>query len=89
MPVRVRHWGLVLAAAAALAAGALLFHGPRSLHVATTTLAPAQSFLVILGVGDTTGANWDGSVTVTGAAVQMCVGGGSRPPIRSTGTVGN
>src|ERR1039458_4524960 len=56
-----------------IAAGAILlcrrFLSPAvSIHAATTTVAPAQSFLVILGVGDTAATNWDGSIAVTGAA---------------------
>jgi hypothetical protein len=62
-----------------IAAGAILlcrrFLFPTvSIHAATTTVAPAQSFLVILGVGDTAATNWDGSITVTGAPVQILRG---------------
>src|ERR1035437_1150228 len=45
-----------------------------SIHAATTTVAPSQSFLVILGVGDTAPTNWDGSIAVTGAAVEIVRG---------------
>lgn len=35
---------------------------------------PAQSFLVIFGIGDKTGTNWDGAITVTGANIQIIRG---------------
>src|SRR5579864_7774498 len=44
------------------------------LHAATTTVAPAESYLLIPGVGDTTATNWDGSITVTGANIQILRG---------------
>jgi hypothetical protein len=43
-------------------------------EAATLTVGNAQSFLVILGAADTSGANWDGSVTVTGSTVQIVRG---------------
>src|SRR5450759_4960388 len=63
----------------AIAAGAVLlcrrFLFPTvSIHAATTTVGPAQSFLVILGVNDTAGTNWDGSIVVTGAPVEILRG---------------
>src|SRR5450759_4029174 len=63
----------------AIAAGTILlcrrFLIPTvSIHAATTTLAPSQSFLVILGVGATAVTNWDGSIAVTGAPVEIVRG---------------
>src|ERR1039457_1670445 len=60
-------------------AGAILlcrrFLSPAvSIHAATTRVAQAQSFLVILGVGDTAATNWDGSIVVTGAPVEILRG---------------
>ncbi len=45
-----------------------------SIHAATTTVAPSQSFLVILGVDATAVTNWDGSIAVTGAPVEILRG---------------
>jgi hypothetical protein len=57
------------------AALGLRFLFPRSsIHAATTTLAPAESYLVILGVSDTAATNWDGSITVTGANIEIIRG---------------
>jgi hypothetical protein len=64
---------LVLAAVAAFVGKRLLYPGV-SIHAAPVTVAPGQSYLVILGVGDTAPANWDGSLTVTGANVQILRG---------------
>ncbi len=47
---------------------------PASIHAATTTVGPAQSYLVILGANDTADTNWDGSITVTGASVEILRG---------------
>src|SRR5450759_80861 len=63
----------------AIAAGAVLlcrrFLFPTvSIHAATTTVGPSQSFLVILGVNDTAATNWDGGITVTGAPVEILRG---------------
>jgi hypothetical protein len=64
---------LALAGVASFVSKRVLY--PRvSLHAATTTVAPAQSYLVILGVGDTAATNWDGSITVTGANIQILRG---------------
>src|ERR1039458_982974 len=62
-----------------IAAGAILlcrrFLSPAvSIHAATTTVAPAQSFLVILGVGDTAATNWDAAIAVTGAPAEILRG---------------
>ena len=51
-----------------------LLYPRASLHAATTTVAPAQSYLIILGVGDTAATVWDGSITVTGATIQILRG---------------
>ncbi len=47
---------------------------PQTSTPAPVAVAPAQSFLVILGIGDKTGTNWDGSITVAGANVQILRG---------------
>ena len=63
---------LVMIAAALLAKR--LWRPLLSIEAATMTVAPGQSYLVILGVGDTTATVWDGSIAVTGAAVQIIRG---------------
>jgi hypothetical protein len=45
-----------------------------AIHAATTTVGPAQSFLLIMGVGETAAANWDGTISVTGAQVEILRG---------------
>jgi hypothetical protein len=75
MKAKPRH---VMAAVGAMAiAGSLgrfLLRPNASIHAATTTVAPSQSYLVILGVGDTAATNWDGSITVTGATIEILRG---------------
>src|SRR5215471_14116896 len=46
----------------------------HSIYAATSTLQPAESYLVILGVGDSAATNWDGSITVSGAAIEILRG---------------
>jgi hypothetical protein len=58
---------------AAIAAKWFLFPS-TAIHAASTTVAPSQSYLVILGVGDTAATNWDGSIAVTGANIQILRG---------------
>ena len=74
--MRSRHLLFGLAALGVIGAfvGKRLLYPPSSLHAATTTVAPGQSYLVILGVGDTAATNWDGSITVTGANIQILRG---------------
>src|SRR5579864_4269153 len=68
------------AVVAVLAIVALVLAGKRLLYprviprASTTTLGAAQSYLVILGVNDTAPTNWDGSLTVTGANIQIARG---------------
>src|SRR5947209_7316077 len=71
--MRLRLFLIVLLVLAAVIGKRLLYPGV-SLHAATTTVAPGQSYLVIFGVGDTAAANWDGSLTVTGANVEILRG---------------
>jgi hypothetical protein len=73
--LRLRYM-VVLVALAAVGAfvGKRVLYPRLSLHAATTTVPPAQSYLVILGVGDTAATNWDGSITVTGANIQILRG---------------
>ena len=51
-----------------------LLHPALSTEAGTVTVPQGQSYLVILGVGDTTGTVWDGSITVTGATVEIIRG---------------
>jgi hypothetical protein len=73
MKMRSFYWAVALLAAA----GVIYWRvsrSPVSIHAASTVVAPAQSFLIILGVGDTAATNWDGSVTVTGSTVEIIRG---------------
>jgi len=74
--MRLRFLLLVLLALIVLlaAGGRRLLHAQLSAPAAPITVPPAQSFLVILGVGDKTGTNWDGSITVTGTNIQILRG---------------
>src|ERR1022692_1031171 len=74
--MRSRFLLVILLALAAIAAfvGKRVFYPTASSQAATTTVAPAQSYLLILGVGDTTATVWDGSITVTGASIQILRG---------------
>ena len=75
MKRRVSILALVLAVAlVAAVVGRRLLVPAATIHAATNTVAPAQSYLVILGVGDTSGTNWDGSITVTGATIEILRG---------------
>jgi hypothetical protein len=76
---------LTLAAAGGFVGKRLVY--PRvSLHAATTTVAPGESYLVILGVGDMAATTWDGSITVTGANIQILRGWRFTPADSITGT---
>jgi hypothetical protein len=77
---------LLALTAAALFVGKRLFYPRVSLHAATTTVGPAQSYLLILGVGDTAGTNWDGSISVTGASIQILRGWRFTPADSISGT---
>jgi hypothetical protein len=74
--MRLRYVVIVLLVLAgfALVLGKRLLNPAVSIHAATTTVAPAQSYLVILGIGDKADTNWDGSITVTGANIQILRG---------------
>ncbi len=71
MRTKLRYLGVVLLVLAALAvvAGKRLLYPAVSLHAASLSSPAAQSYLIVLGVGDTTKTTWDGSVTATGATV--------------------
>jgi hypothetical protein len=71
--MRARFFLFIVLVLAAVIGKRLLYPGV-SLHAATTTVPPAQSYLVILGVGDTAATNWDGSIAVTGASIQILRG---------------
>ncbi|MBZ5621332.1 MAG: DUF3604 domain-containing protein [Acidobacteriia bacterium] len=74
--MRSRFLAVVVLGLAAVGAfiGKRVLYPAVSIHAATTTVPPAQSYLVILGAGDTAGTNWDGSITVTGANIQILRG---------------
>ncbi len=74
MRIRWRYLCVVLLLAVGVIIGRRLLYPPLSLHAATTTVPPAQSYLVILGVGDTAENNWDGSISVTGATIEILRG---------------
>jgi len=72
MSVRLRHavlFAVVLALAAAVAIAGKRVRRPETTPSAPITAPAAQSYLVILGVGDKTPTNWDGSITATGATI--------------------
>ncbi len=82
MTKRFRYLIIILIAFAAFAvivAKRVLY--PRvSIHASTTTLAVAESYLIILGVGDTKETDWSGSIDAGGANIQVI------RPWRFTGT---
>jgi hypothetical protein len=71
MRVRARYLSLTLLvlAAAALILGKRVLYPAVSPRAASLTAPDAQSYLIILGNGDTKGAVWDGSIAVTGADI--------------------
>jgi hypothetical protein len=73
MRYRYVAFGLALAAVAVFA-GRRLFYPAVSLHAATLSSTPSQSYLVILGVGDTAETTWDGSITATGGTILSLAG---------------
>jgi hypothetical protein len=89
--MRMRTRAIVLIAVAA-AFG--IFVGKRLLYPTVTPLAAsltspaAQSYLVILGVGDTTGTTWDGTIAATGAAILNLRGWRFSDTDAVTGTTG-
>src|SRR5579872_4930371 len=68
--MRLRYLILVLLGLAAVTffAGRRLLHPAFSIHAATLTVPPAQSYLVALGVGSPNPTVWDGSITPTNGA---------------------
>ena len=72
MSVRLRHvvlFAVVLALAAAAAIAGKHLRRPETTPGAPITAPAAQSYLVILGVGEKTASNWDGSITAAGATI--------------------
>src|SRR5260370_13684172 len=70
MTTRMRYAIVLLLALVALAvAGRRLLYPSVSPRAATISSTPSQSYLVILGVGDTAGTTWDGSIAATGATI--------------------
>lgn len=60
---------LVLAIVVAAVVAKRLLFLDVSLHAASLSDPPSQSYLVILGVGDNRQTTWDGSMTATGATI--------------------
>ncbi|HEV2689655.1 MAG TPA: hypothetical protein VGV35_13925, partial [Bryobacteraceae bacterium] len=60
---------LVLAVAAVAVGGKRLLHLDTIAPAATIASPPAQSYLVILGIGEKAVSTWDGSITATGATI--------------------
>ncbi len=65
---------LILSLAAAAVGSKWLLFSQVTTPPAPVSIAAAQSFLVIFGVGDTAETNWDGSITVNGANIQILRG---------------
>jgi hypothetical protein len=80
--------GLVVLCVMAAVTGKRVFYPSNSIHAATTTLGTAQSFMVILGIGDKAATNWDGSIAVTGANIQILRGWRFAGTDSITGTTG-
>lgn len=74
MKIRWSYCALVVFAVCAVIGARRFLFPAVSIQAATTTVAPGQSFLVILGVNDTAGTVWDGSITVTGSTIQILRG---------------
>jgi hypothetical protein len=60
---------LVVLAAVAAFAGKRLLYPETAVTPAAISSPLTQSFLVILGIGEKAAANWDGSITATGATI--------------------
>src|SRR5258708_34967236 len=60
---------LLLALVALAVASRRLLYPSVAPRAATISFTPSQSYLVILGVGDTAGTTWDGSIAATGATI--------------------
>jgi hypothetical protein len=60
---------LLAFAALAWVAGKRLFYPSVAIRAATLSSPAAQSYLIILGVGDTAPTKWDGSITAAGATI--------------------
>ena len=54
--------------------GRRLLHAQLPTAPTTTNIPQSQSYLVILGIGDQAATTWDGSITVTGANLQVVRG---------------
>src|SRR5580765_7273209 len=54
--------------------GRKLLHAQLPTAPTTTNIPQSQSYLVILGIGDQAATTWDGSITVTGANLQVLRG---------------
>ncbi len=76
----------VLAVAAVL--GRRLIYPNNSLHAATLSSTPSQSYLMIMGVNDQTPTTWDGSITATGATILSLQGWRFSGTDAITGTTG-
>ncbi|HYL75898.1 MAG TPA: hypothetical protein VEU96_16930 [Bryobacteraceae bacterium] len=77
MRMRLRYAAFVVLALAAVVgavAGKRLVSKEAALPLATIAAPAAQSYLVMLGVGDSTPTVWDGSITATGGTIVSLVG---------------
>ena len=90
MTIRVRNTAVMLLAftATTVFLGSRLLHPRTSLHAATLTNTPSQSYLVILGIADKVDTNWDGTVTATGGAILGLQGWRFTAADSITGTTG-
>ena len=87
MQLRYKVVALLTLAVVAAVVGKRLVYPRTSIQAATTNVPPGQSYLVILGVGDTAATNWDGSIEITGgAAIQILRGWRFTPADSITGT---
>ena len=65
---------LVILLALLVIGGKRLLFPQTSAPAPAVTVAASRSFLIILGVGDTAATNWDGSITATGATIEILRG---------------
>jgi len=89
MPLRIRY-GVAILFVLVLAAilGKRLLYPNNSLHAATLSYTPSQSYLIALGVNDQTPTAWDGSITASGATILSLQGWRFSDGDSVTGTTG-
>lgn len=86
MRMRWSYVAAVVLVAAGIVAARRFYKPAISIHAASTVVPAARSYLVILGVGDTAATNWDGSIAVTGATVEIIRGWRFTPADSISGT---